>query len=62
VQAKLSHPASGGGTIAWAGPGDRSAEPIEGAVLGEPVRIDSAAIKREQHLDGKWLLRTPTPR
>jgi hypothetical protein len=29
---------------------------------GGLLRVDAAAIKREAHLDGKWLLRTATPR
>ncbi|HEY5186911.1 MAG TPA: transposase [Actinomycetes bacterium] len=28
---------------------------------GELLRVDAAAIKRESHLDGKWLLRTSDP-
>ena len=59
------------GSDDWTG---RRRDELVGSLKGKPglrrylrrtagglLRIDSAAIKREQHLDGKWLLRTSDP-
>jgi len=59
------------GSDAWT---ERRRDEFVGSLKGKPglrrylrrtngglLRVDAAAIKREQHLDGKWLLRTSDP-